>query len=61
MFGSSWFVQAIGPVFLLPIVKFWMKDTNMVLLSGLDGNVPEEIAGGMEQEKAGYVAAAKAT
>lgn len=44
MFGSSWFVQAIGPLFLVPIVMFWMKDTNMVTLDGIvDGDATEEL------------------
>ncbi|KAG4434842.1 hypothetical protein IFR05_009681 [Cadophora sp. M221] len=53
MFGSSWLVQAIGPVFLLPIVMYWMKDTNMVVLEGtFDGQAVEEVAQGGNDEKA---------
>ncbi|KAL5318582.1 hypothetical protein ACEPPN_013644 [Leptodophora sp. 'Broadleaf-Isolate-01'] len=52
MFGSSWFVQAVGPVFLLPIVMFWMKDTNMVTLEGIvDGQVVEDVVQGGNDEK----------
>ncbi|KAF2096215.1 hypothetical protein NA57DRAFT_43602 [Rhizodiscina lignyota] len=29
MFGSSWAFVAAGPVFVLPIIKYWLKDTNM--------------------------------
>jgi len=30
-FGKSWFVQAIGPIFLILIVMYLTKDTNIVL------------------------------
>ncbi|RDW64122.1 hypothetical protein BP5796_10624 [Coleophoma crateriformis] len=43
MFGSSWFVQAIGPLFLIPIVMFWMKDTCIVDLDVVvEGQAPQQ-------------------
>ncbi|EXJ82918.1 hypothetical protein A1O3_06734 [Capronia epimyces CBS 606.96] len=45
MFGCSWAFTAAGPVFVLPIIKYWMNDTNMVSASEvdlIDGTAVEE-------------------
>ncbi|KKY25268.1 hypothetical protein UCRPC4_g01907 [Phaeomoniella chlamydospora] len=46
MFGTSWAFVAAGPIFVLPIIKWWLKDTNMVeSLDSLDGQeVPTDTA-----------------
>ncbi|KAL6819998.1 major facilitator superfamily domain-containing protein [Trichoderma camerunense] len=39
MFGSSWAFVAAGPIFVLPIIKYWLKDTNMVEnINVIEGN-----------------------
>ena len=32
MFGTSWAFVAAGPICVLPIIKYWMKETNMVVV-----------------------------
>lgn len=32
--------MAIGPPFLFPIIKYWMKDTTVLILEELNGTVP---------------------
>ncbi|KAK3063470.1 hypothetical protein LTS18_000147, partial [Coniosporium uncinatum] len=39
MFATSWAFLAAGPIFVLPIIKFWLKDTNMMeVIDSSDGN-----------------------
>jgi len=32
MFGTSWAFVAAGLICVLPIIKYWMKETNMVVV-----------------------------
>ena len=32
MFGTSWAFVAAGPICILPIIIFWMKESNMVVV-----------------------------
>ena len=32
MFGTSWAFVAAGPICILSIIKFWMKESNMVVV-----------------------------
>lgn len=50
-FGSSWYVQAIGPTFLVLIVIYWMKDPNVIVVDDLVVGV--ELAGAVTTPKDG--------
>ncbi|OQV05104.1 hypothetical protein CLAIMM_09897 [Cladophialophora immunda] len=50
MFGSSWFTMAIGPPFLLPIIMFWMKETTVITLEGIETEDGDAIGNETETE-----------
>ncbi|KAJ4377629.1 hypothetical protein N0V83_000456 [Neocucurbitaria cava] len=53
MFGTSWAFTAAGPIFVLPIIKYWLKDTNMGDAHAIEGTVVPEVqtVQGTENEK----------
>ncbi|TLD37668.1 putative duf895 domain membrane protein [Venturia nashicola] len=60
MFGTSWAFLAAGPIFVLPIIKYWLKDTNMAEIEILEVVEGREVQGerifvasGDEKMKAG--------
>ncbi|EXJ90279.1 hypothetical protein A1O1_03378 [Capronia coronata CBS 617.96] len=52
MFGTSWAFVAAGPICVLPILKYWLKDTNMIeAVETIDGSEVVAIGSSATDEK----------